>query len=51
LENVPTIAVVEPSSSRASNFAFSIFFVLEIAILCSAQLTVISEQWTVKNHV
>jgi hypothetical protein len=33
LENVPTIAVVEVSSSRASNWTFSVFFALEIAIV------------------
>jgi hypothetical protein len=32
-ENVPIIAVVEVSSSAASNWTFSVFFALEIAIV------------------
>ena len=43
LLNVPIIAVVEVSSSFASNLTFSVFFAFEIAMSCSAQ-TVVSDQ-------
>jgi hypothetical protein len=49
-ENVPIIAVVEVSSSLASNWTFSVFFALEIAIVLLQQGSVVSNQWSVPQN-